>query len=498
MMRRLAWQSAPIAALLCAATAHGQNRGEQALQTLSFDAALARIDDASPGLSGEDHAVRASELIAGATRSLNRPVITTSASVIEYQKTLSLDLTGPKGNAAAAATDFLSQLPGQFPAGLQQVVGEVSQRVSAALPTIFGAIPDTLQYQTRDTVFRPAITAAMPLYTGGAIPAIQAGADGAVEVARARQAGGRDLSRVGLVRAYFGQQVAAQLTRSTRETLAGFDRHLLDAVKLEQNGVIPHARVLQVQVARDAAERAFIRAQLEEATAADALSRLLDRPAGVSASTPLFVNSQPLPPVSTFLEGIDATPQARGADAARHIARAGVGLARSRYRPQAFAFGSYNANRDNALPTEPDWVAGVTLRYTLLSNFDRRKSLDAAREQERAAADAAAQARKDVAGEIVRAWNLVETARRSFLLLDSNLAAARENLRVQRISFREGETPSSSLVDAEATLATTQTQRIAAAYEYDLALAGLLAASHRVDDFTTYLARADRRLGDDK
>jgi outer membrane protein TolC len=271
-----------------------------------------------------------------------------------------LDLTGPRDNAAAAATDFLSQLPGQFPAGLQQVVGEVSQRVGAALPTIFGAIPDTLQYQTSDTVFRPAITAAMPLYTGGAIPAIQAGADGAVEVARARRAGGRDLSRVGLVRAYFGQQVAAQLTRSTHETLAGFDRHLLDAVKLEQNGVIPHARVLQVQVARDAAERAFIRAQLEEATAADALSRLLDRPAGVSASTPLFVNSQPLPPVSTFLEGIDATPRARGADAARDIASAGVGLAKSRYRPQAFAFGSYNANRDK-MTSAANLKVGTTL-----------------------------------------------------------------------------------------------------------------------------------------
>ena len=83
MMRRPAWQTAPIAALLCATTAHAQNQSEQTPQALSFDAALARIDDASPGLSGEDHAVRASELIAGATRSLNRPVITTSASVIE-------------------------------------------------------------------------------------------------------------------------------------------------------------------------------------------------------------------------------------------------------------------------------------------------------------------------------------------------------------------------------------------------------------------------------
>jgi outer membrane protein TolC len=74
----------------------------------------------------------------------------------------------------------------------------------------------------------------------------------------------------------------------------------------------------------------------------------------------------------------------------------------------------------------------------------------------------------------------------------------RGNLRVQRVSFFEGEASSSALVDAEATLASTQTQRIAAAYEYDLALAGLLATSHRVDDFTTYLARADRRLGNEK
>ena len=464
--------------------------------SLTFDAALARIDDASPGLSGEDHAVRASELLADATRALRRPIISASASVIEYQKTLAVDLTGQKDSATAATNDFLAQVPGQFPADVQQIVGQVTQRVGAALPTLFAGIPDDLRLQTRDTVFRPAVTAVMPIYTGGAISAVQDGADAAVGVTRAKQAGGHDVSRVGLVRTYFGQQVAARLTGSTRQTLEGFERHYSDAVKLEQNGVIPRARVLQVQVARDAAQRAHERAALEESTANDALARLLDRPDGVAASTPLFVSSAPLPPVSTFLTGMDANPRAQGADAARAIAQAGVDLARSRYRPQAFAFGSYNANRDNALPTEPDWVAGVSVRYTLLSNFDRRKTLDAAHERERAAADAAAQSRKDVTGEIVRAWNMVEMARRSFLLLDSNLAAARENLRVQRLSFAEGEAPSSSIVDAESALSTTQTQRIAAAYEYDLALVGLLAASHRVDEYSSYITRADRRLGD--
>ena len=480
---------------MCAAAQEAPAPQESA-QDVTFDAALARIDATSPGLAGEEHAVRASELLADATRTLRRPTVTASASLIEYQKTLGVDISGPRDTAENAASDFLTQLPGQFPPGLQQIVGEVTQRVGAALPAIFGEIPDTFQFQTRDTVFRPTITAAMPIYTGGAIGAVQEGADAAVGVARAKQAGGRDLSRVNLVKTYFGQQVAVQLTRSTRETLESFDRHLSDAIKLEENGFIPRARVLQVQVARDAAQRAYERARLEEATATDALARLLDHPGEISAVTPLFVRSLPLPPVETFLASVDSTPQVRGSDAAYQIADAGVDLAKSRYRPQAFAFGSYNANRDNALPIDPDWIAGVTLRFTLMSGFDRRKTLDAARERERAAAEAAAQTRKDVTGQIVRAWNLVETARRSFLLLDSNLAAAQENLRVQQLSFAAGEAPSSALVDAQAILATTKTQRIAAAYEYDLALAGLLAASHRVDDFGTFMAQADRRLED--
>ncbi|MXO64799.1 TolC family protein [Altericroceibacterium endophyticum] len=467
-------------------------------QDVTFDAALARLDTTSPGLAGEEHSVRASELLADATRTLRRPTVTASASLIEYQKTLGVDISGPRDNAENAASDFLTQLPGQFPPGLQQIVGDVTQRFGAALPAIFGQIPDTFEFQTRDTVFRPTISAAMPIYTGGAIGAVQDGADAAVGVARAKQAGGRDLSRVNLVKTYFGQQVAVQLARSTRETLESFDRHLSDAIKLEENGFIPHARVLQVQVARDAAQRAYERARLEEAIATDALARLLDHPGDISAVTPLFVRSMPLSPVETFLASVDSTPQVRGGDAAYEIADAGVDLAKSRYLPQAFAFGSYNANRDNAVPIDPDWIAGVTLRFTLMSGFDRRKTLQAALARERAAAEAAAQSRKDVTGQIVRAWNLVEAARRSFLLLDSNLAAARENLRVQQLSFAAGEAPSSALVDAEAILATTKTQRIAAAYEYDLALAGLLAASHRVDEFGTFLARADRRLEDYK
>ena len=87
------WSGPAALALLLASTGTAVAQ-EAAPPALSFQAALARLDKASPGLSGEDHAVRASEDIAAATRTLRRPVVTASASVIEYQKTLSVDLSG--------------------------------------------------------------------------------------------------------------------------------------------------------------------------------------------------------------------------------------------------------------------------------------------------------------------------------------------------------------------------------------------------------------------
>jgi outer membrane protein TolC len=169
-----------------------------------------------------------------------------------------------------------------------------------------------------------------------------------------------------------------------------------------------------------------------------------------------------------------------------------VHLARSRYLPQAYAFGEYNLNRGNALPVEPDWIVGVGVRYTFLSNIDRARTLNAAREREQAAAQTERETRKLVAMETSRAWDLVDTARQSFLLLDGNIKAAEENLRVQDISFREGEGTVADVIDAQAALATARTERIAAAYEYDVALAALLAATNRSDEFATHLARGDR------
>ncbi|WP_313439276.1 TolC family protein [Novosphingobium sp.] len=461
---------------------------------LSFEAARQRLDRVSSALGAAADELSAAEYTAHALKALNRPVVSSSVSVIAYQKSLSVDLTGQKDSFSNAAGQFLEGLPGEFPPEFSAIVQQVSGRVAQALPGLLSQLPDELDFRARQTVIRPNVTAVMPLYSGGAIPAIQRGAEAGAELARAKQAGAQDLSQVRLVQSYFGQQLAQALLTSATGTRDAFDKHLANAQALFREGVIPRSRVLEVQVARDAAQRAVERATMEERSASDSLARLLDAAGGVAPTTPLFVNGQPLEPLDDFLAtaASPGQPQMRVAEAARHLADSGVDLAKSRMRPQAFAFGSYNFNRSDAIPVDPDWIVGMGVRFTLLSNIDRRDTLAAAHARQSAADNAARDARKTIEIETSRAYNLTETARRSFLLLDSNIKAAEENLRVHEIGFREGEDTASQLIDARNALSLAQTQRIASAYEYVVALSALLVASNRGDNFRDYLLRADR------
>jgi outer membrane protein TolC len=464
---------------------------------LTFQAASNRLNQSSATLSSADHAVAAAREMAEATRTLHRPLITASAQLLEYQKTLGVDLSGAKANTLGATQDFLSALPGSLPPAFQQIAGEVVGRIDRALPGLFDLIPDSLSYRYRDTVFRPTVQGALPIYTGGAIPAIQRGAKAGVSLAEARRMQARDLAQVNLVRVYFGQLAARSLRVSAGETRDALSSLYDDTVKLQTAGALPYANALEAQVARDTAERGLQRAILADAAARQDLADALDLDTVQQPVTPLFVSSRPLPPADTFMGREAESATSRQADAQRDVASAAVGLAKSRYRPQVFGFAEYNGNKGDALPTEPDWIVGVGARITLMSGLDRGHTLAAARAGEAAAIDAGRASRKETRAAIRRAWDLVEGARRSFLLLDSSIQAANENLRVQRIALREGEGTVTRVAGAEAALAAARTQRIATAYEYDLALAGLLVVTGRMDEFGDHMNRADIRIAPD-
>ena len=63
---------------------------------------------------------------------------------------------------------------------------------------------------------------------------------------------------------------------------------------------------------------------------------------------------------------------------------------------------------------------------------------------------------------------------------------------MQSLSFREGQATSLDVIDARLRLGAVGIERAQAAYQYDVALAGLLDVSGQMQDFSHYLAQADK------
>lgn len=491
------WRVALAAGVLTAcappALAQMQAAAETPRTPLTYAEAEARLRTTSSLGRAAGYGVEAAEAQAQVAAGLNRPTVSLDAQLIRYRKTFDLSLSDALDRAqsdlGAAIPGLISALPG-VPGDVLNAVG---QRLEAALPEIFAALPHDIRLQVDDTTFRPTVTALQPIYTGGAIPALRRAAAANVDLAEARRQEALNLESVNLARAYFGQVLAAEALKIALETRDGFDLHLKNARRMEEEGMLSRAQTLQVEVARDAAQRQVNRAELEHENAVASLARVADVEAGVTPTTPLFVNRDPVGPAAVFLDSASqSNSRLVQAQAGRDLAEAGADLAASRMKPSVYAFGTYNMNPDDSLPTEPDWAFGLGARYTLMSSLDRRRMLGAARAQAAAAGEVERQARDDARLLVTRAYNQVELARRQFLTMDSSLEAARENLRVQEVGFREGEATAASVIDARNLLGTARLQRAAAAYEYDLSLAALLAAAGSDQTLNDYLQRDDR------
>ncbi|PZR36667.1 MAG: hypothetical protein DI526_02905 [Caulobacter segnis] len=465
----------------------------QTTRPLSFEEARAQLERSSDQIAASQAGARASRAQADALTRLHLPVITLDAQAFEYQKSIDISLQPAKNAVGSAADGFIANLPGLLPNVPSDLTAAIQSGLASKVQDALALTPNTLDLQTRQSVLRPTASAIMPLYTGGLISGAQSAAKAEAAGAEAQAQATGDIALLRLIQAYFGQQMAARLLTVSQETEASFAHHLDNARKIEAQGVIPKSQRLQAEVAYDSARRQSLAAADAYQTANETLALLLREDGALTPTTPLFVSTAPLPPAQTFVEaGLENQPELKRLKALREAGQAGVKIAKSAMLPKAYAFASYNLNRDDAVIIDPDWIVGVGVHYTLFSNIDRGKTVTAARAKSEQASAAVGAAQNDLRVVIATAWRQVETARKQFLLLDTNIAAATENLRVQEIAFKEGEATASAVIDARTALSLAQTQKVTAAYAYDLALAQLLAASGQIQTYGDHIARADK------
>ena len=79
-------------------------------------------------------------------------------------------------------------------------------------------------------------------------------------------------------------------------------------------------------------------------------------------------------------------------------------------------------------------------------------------------------------------------------MLESALDSAKENLRLQELSFQAGQATSLDVIDASLKVGKVRIERAQAAWQFDLALMQLLDVSGQSDQFNHYLQLADKVL----
>jgi outer membrane protein TolC len=355
----------------------------------------------------------------------------------------------------------------------------VRQVILALHPNVPGAaIPPFLLDVQDEQYGRADVRLTWPLFAGGKIDAARDAAGARLADAGATMRGVEEGLSAELARRYFGARLAARAVAVREEVLAGLDGHVRNAKRLAEEGFLSRAESLHAEVARTDADRELKASRHDLALAQEALASLLSLPGGESGSlvptTPLFVVAG-LPPLDEMKKtALDANPALARLSANADLAGAGLAGEKARWYPELGVFGYRELYKAGLTLLDPVWAAGVSARWTLFDGLAREKGIAAARERVARVDELTKRARRDLETLVEKKYREATKAREQVEAFGAALALARESLRVRTRAFEEGVATSLDVVDARLSLAKVELGRLAAARDFDVALAELL------------------------
>ncbi|MDE5730377.1 MAG: TolC family protein, partial [Alistipes sp.] len=141
----------------------------------------------------------------------------------------------------------------------------------------------------------------------------------------------------------------------------------------------------------------------------------------------------------------------------------------------------------------PRWAVAVGVNFKIIDGLNREYKYSAAKQTVKRVEVLEQKAGSDISVLIEKLYNQMDNWANQLASIDASLAFAEEYLKAKNAAFLEGMSSSADLVDAELNLAKVRTERMQAAYNYDVALARLLEAAGVSDEFVSYMHRADAR-----
>ncbi|MEZ2903043.1 TolC family protein [Acinetobacter terrestris] len=453
-------------------------------QSISYAQAEQSVLNDSYSTQANQALQQASQLEAEAAKGLGLPRVDLNVRAYAFHNELDIPLDSFKNNLEQTLAQGINDRVNQqnLPSGIADPLKEgLNQTIHSGV----GLFPDSANVILEDQVIRPTVSVLMPLYTGGLTSSAKEVANIKAQRSQLNTQQQQDLQRFEMIQAYFNAQLQKQLLDSSRSNFNAMQSHYNNALKLEQQGFISKGQRMQFEVAKNNAQRTYQNAEASLRSSLFQLNNLLQSSQITDLSTPLFVNSAQSQSLNSLLKTYqDQSSLIRKMQMDTQLANANVKVQSAAKKPNLFAFGEYS------LDEKQNWIVGVVARYNLFSGVDKNKNIQAAELQRYASELMTERSKQEIENIIYKSYSEVTTAQQSHQLLQQNMKAAQENLRIQTLSFKEDMGTATQVIDAQNTLSGLKSEMALNAYKYVMSLATLLQSHGSINQFQSYVNQA--------
>ncbi len=307
-----------------------------------------------------------------------------------------------------------------------------------------------------------------------------------IDIARENRAQVDATQRTLLAESYYGLKLSQEVVAVREEAFRGLQKHYENALKLEATGMIDKAGRLFAQVNMDEAKRELEAARKEEAVLQQALKTLLNvnDPVVITPTSPLFIN-ETLPPKEEFIQSVHAGNYLLNQlSLQENMAKQQVKIDQSGYMPNIALFGKQtlysHGIQSNLLPRT---MIGVGFTWNLFDGLEREKRIRQSKLTRQTLALGQEKAKNDLTVGVDKLYTQLQKAQDNVQALNTTIELSEELVRMRKKAFTEGMATSTEVIDAETMLSKVKVARLAAYYEYDVALMNLLALCGTPEQF---------------
>ena len=444
-------------------------------QHLSFEEALELLHNGNQSLKIADKGVEIAKSEKGKLNAFWYPSVQSTGAFVHMSE--KIEVKQPLSQFTDPAKDFVhSIIPDD------KIISGILDQIGANT-LIFPLAPRNLT--TVD------VTAEWILFSGGKRFHASKIGNTMVDLARESRAQVDATQRTLLAESYYGLRLAQQV-------VAVREKHYENALKLEATGMIDKAARLFAQVNMDEAKRELEAARKEEAVVQNALKTLLNiegENGEITPSSPLFINDS-LPPKMEFILSVNTSNYlVNQLNLQEHMAKQQVKIDQSGYMPNIALFGKQtlysHGIQSNLLPRT---MIGVGFTWNLFDGLEREKRIRQSKLTRQTLALGQAKAKDDLAVGVDKLYSQMQKAQDNVRALNTTIELSEELVRMRKKAFTEGMATSTEVIDAETMLAKVKVARLAAYYEYDVALMNLLALCGTPEQFRQYAATSPGNL----